>query len=1220
MILGDYELGPQVGTGGMGAVHLAHDIHTRTPVALKRIHLQYAEERTTLRRFSLEIQTASKLRHPNIVSVIDSGMEPRGTPYCVMDWVSGMPLTHWTREQLPWEHVSWILADLLSALAYAHARGVVHRDLKPANILVEDPFSANPQVRLVDFGIARLLEPPDDAIQHTALTLNDRVLGTPAYLSPEQAQGFTHLIGPHTDIYSVGIILYEMIMGRLPFSNNSVVALLTAHATKQPPPLDLSRRKDVPRLVLEVLRKMLEKSPDARPHFARTVRDALKIKANPMRAPLPRVDSIDESTVELSPTMVDTRSDVLTPTLSNYRPATIDQRWTHEPVTMLGRERERDHLEALAEAVIEDRRSRLVFVHGVAGIGKTRLCREVRHALEELGLFRGARLYSQSSGAEGDAVRALLARLLLAERLSGPSLHRRLKDVAALYRLTTLQVHALFTWFSEEEDDGEADISGRIELAAEILRRVASRGPLALILEGADDHSSRFTLAVLENLFGDLATNAVLFVLATSRTAPHGIHGAMGELFELLRAENRASEVSLGPLSHETLADLVRPVVHEQADEIARRAEGNPMFAVELARLRTGQKLEDDAHTLPQSMGGVWDKRISAVLEDADDANLSRAMLLGASVLGPAVPKRRLLSVVGDAVGRSIERCEAALDTWLHSEVLLEDTSREPTVGFLHEAAADHVREHPDTRVDEVGRLIDHLSRDVLSRRGGMTPGGILAVAEWVRKERPDRARSLQLLAGELYVARLEYQQAHEQFQGVMESAGSTSVNLSAALQDAELYIVEGELAVAAGLLEEVEGALRSDAPDDRSLESSLLEVKALLSSSRGQYRSAADLLARAVRLVADDAPPVQVAEVRLHYARALDLAGSMSEGERQCRAVVKALRKAEAPSRLQAEAHVLLATLCRGQGRQPEAVEAARQALSLAEPAGARQQVDQAIGIQTLLASDAGDLERALSLGARLLDERTLSGDSVGVCRAHSLLGQLEREAGHLGDSMAHLNAAAERLTRSHDALLTAENEIELGLTNLELDRLDVALPHVKRATDLCRELGDPKRAASALIAHSQVLWASSRPVKAQRLANQALQALASASDLVLKGRAEVVLGLIGLDRDDLDVARQHLTNARNTFAAMGVYRDRIVSETWLALVESKLGLHPAPHMSASRTLDDLRAKPVYSRKLNEGLERLGDSIGNDDRDLAWRLQDRARSLENRLQQRRST
>src|SRR5262245_25820849 len=113
MILGEYELGREIGTGAMGSVHLARDRSTRAPVAVKRIHPKYTGQKQALRRFAIEVQTASRLRHPNIVPVIAHGTEPRGTPYCVMEWVAGKPLAAWPKGELPWSVIAWVLSDLL---------------------------------------------------------------------------------------------------------------------------------------------------------------------------------------------------------------------------------------------------------------------------------------------------------------------------------------------------------------------------------------------------------------------------------------------------------------------------------------------------------------------------------------------------------------------------------------------------------------------------------------------------------------------------------------------------------------------------------------------------------------------------------------------------------------------------------------------------------------------------------------------------------------------------------------------------------------------------------------------------------------------------------------------------------------------------------------------------------------------------------------------------
>lgn len=233
-----YELQHEVGRGGMGEVWLALDRELDRPVALK-FHDRQASEA----RFEREAHTAAALSHPNIVCIYDYGLA-NGRPYLVLEHLAGGTLADRlaSADALADSEAEQIARDIAAALAHAHAQGVVHRDLKPSNIL----FGADGRAKLVDFGIAR------SSGQRT-LTEAGSLLGTAAYMSPEQAAGKAP-IGAATDVYAFGVILFQMLTGRLPFEGNSPLELAFKHRTAAPPALDSYRRDAPPRLASLVAR------------------------------------------------------------------------------------------------------------------------------------------------------------------------------------------------------------------------------------------------------------------------------------------------------------------------------------------------------------------------------------------------------------------------------------------------------------------------------------------------------------------------------------------------------------------------------------------------------------------------------------------------------------------------------------------------------------------------------------------------------------------------------------------------------------------------------------------------------------------------------------------------------------------------------------------------------------------------------------------------------
>lgn len=269
-----YELKGLIGSGGMADVELAHDRELDRQVAVKLLRSRYATDPAFQRRFGRETQNASMLSHPNIVAVLDSGAT-EGRPYIVMEYVPGRSLEDLVaQERLLPERAAEIVGDVALALDYAHSRGLVHRDVKPGNILI-DPQG---QVKVTDFGIARAVD-AQDATQTAA------VFGTAAYCAPEQAQGFE--VDRRTDVYALGVVLYELLTGRQPFSADTAVALAYQHVSAQPIPPSRLSNDVTPELEAVVLRAMA-KDPNQRYASARDLNTDLQraIAGLPVSAPL----------------------------------------------------------------------------------------------------------------------------------------------------------------------------------------------------------------------------------------------------------------------------------------------------------------------------------------------------------------------------------------------------------------------------------------------------------------------------------------------------------------------------------------------------------------------------------------------------------------------------------------------------------------------------------------------------------------------------------------------------------------------------------------------------------------------------------------------------------------------------------------------------------------------------------------------------------------------
>ncbi len=258
----------------MGAVYLAEHPGIGRRVAVKVLHKNYTRDENLLGRFLNEARAANAIRHPNIIEILDSGKQADGTPFLVMELLEGESLAARIRSRgaMPIPTALEFAYQTASALGAAHKKGIVHRDLKPDNLfVVPDPHDPDRErVKVLDFGIAKLQQSPADSVKTRTGTL----MGTPIYMSPEQCRG-TKAVDHRSDIYSLGIILYEMLLGLPPFVSEGFGELVNMHLNVQPRPMR-QLRGDIPEPVEGMVMRMLAKMPEQRQLDMNEVQQGLK--------------------------------------------------------------------------------------------------------------------------------------------------------------------------------------------------------------------------------------------------------------------------------------------------------------------------------------------------------------------------------------------------------------------------------------------------------------------------------------------------------------------------------------------------------------------------------------------------------------------------------------------------------------------------------------------------------------------------------------------------------------------------------------------------------------------------------------------------------------------------------------------------------------------------------------------------------------------------------
>jgi serine/threonine-protein kinase len=304
-----YRIEELINEGGMGAVYRGTHVLMDKTVAVKVLHPALAADDKIVARFSREAKAASRISHPHALNVTDFGESGNGIVFLVMEYLKGETLKEVIHSEgpMPIERVIEIIRQICGALEAAHAEGVVHRDLKSDNIMLVD-VGAGDWAKVLDFGIAKITEKVG---QDPALTAPNLIIGTPQYMSPEQCSQAAE-IDSRSDIYSLGVILYEMLVGHVPFTGESPTAIMMKHL-QDPPPSVLEERQDLPAAVGRVVTRALAKRPEDRFQTVKELSDELGVAAE-SKDPAP-------ATMGTNPDSADRKTNrIVVPTGSNEAP------------------------------------------------------------------------------------------------------------------------------------------------------------------------------------------------------------------------------------------------------------------------------------------------------------------------------------------------------------------------------------------------------------------------------------------------------------------------------------------------------------------------------------------------------------------------------------------------------------------------------------------------------------------------------------------------------------------------------------------------------------------------------------------------------------------------------------------------------------------------------------------------------------------------------------
>ncbi|HMZ78135.1 MAG TPA: tetratricopeptide repeat protein [Acidobacteriota bacterium] len=413
-----YQVLRLIGRGGMGAVYEAIHTTMQRRVAIKILNPELVSNPAAMERFRREALASGRLKHPNAITIYDYGTTDRGEAFIVMEYLEGCSLNQEIQTVGPMDstRVAWILAQACDAVHAAHQEGIIHRDLKPANIMLEK-LRTGEVVKVLDFGIAKLATSSNPNIMNLTGT---GIIGTPQYMSPEQCQA--HNVDARTDVYSLGIIAYEMLTGTLPFDGPAPLAIVIAQV-KQPPPKLRDRRAEIPEAAEAVVMRALEKDPAKRQQtaeeFARDFRSLIRQLStsrstsqatgniSPPRESRPggltshavppiKGDRITALETIIRPGVPAAGAATVTPgteysgalPLSNLPPRPVRELVSLPTYASMerfvGRTQELSLLRAAWQRIQQGRGGRPILIFGEPGIGKTRLADEMRERLEDM--------------------------------------------------------------------------------------------------------------------------------------------------------------------------------------------------------------------------------------------------------------------------------------------------------------------------------------------------------------------------------------------------------------------------------------------------------------------------------------------------------------------------------------------------------------------------------------------------------------------------------------------------------------------------------------------------------------------------------------------------------------------------------------------------------------------------------------------------------------------
>ncbi|AKF04645.1 serine/threonine protein kinase [Sandaracinus amylolyticus] len=967
-IAGGYLIQELIGVGGMGRVYKGVQNMLGRTVAVKVIHPHLLGDEQTVARFYNEARAASRLNHPESVGIIDFGRTDDGILYLVMEYLAGKDLATVLAEEgpLPFKRICRILRKVLAALGEAHALGVVHRDLKPENIIVQKGRKGDEVVKVVDFGLATIVGPGSSSITSPGL-----VCGTPDYMSPEQGRG-DELDG-RSDLYSMGVLLFEMLTDRLPFTDDTPTKVVLRHIHDPvPDPRVVAPQRRIPDQLAELTMRSLAKAPSKRFQSADEMDDAVRRAEESLETrhvsmiECPTCGHLNPMTVRFCGECGTRLTGIVTippgarpeRAVTQSPPVSAPARGSVQPATrrpLVGRDAELAQLANLRQLVIE--RPVWMRVLGEAGVGKTRLLSELALLASGSGdqvVMAGP--HPSGAPAPYFAVRTLIAGLLDVDESRLPELATGglISDPLARAGIAEIVDSKGLPGLPGVPRAGA--VAAALAAAVRVAGSRARSGIVVLVIDDLTrcDTLSRLALTRLVDIVAPTPTLIVTSGAATREPSPHP----------------QAMSLVLRGLDNEEAQDFLngtvsapRPVSRERSTEPTQRL----LLPLYLEQVRA---LGKDGHdeTLPPRLADA----VMARLERLDLP--SRRLLQAVSVLGDSCPIDWLREVAqaGDL---------AAIETLTRLGLLFTIADRVEVV-------------HPFVR-DLVEASIPAEARKELHARALQVAAGNGAVLE-VRAEHAfkagepmsallllERMGDAAMLRGDAMAATLAFRRGLDLARRELLLSGDLSLDralVTFSRKLGEALEAHGDLAGADGVLRE---ALELAGPRNKERARMLL-VLGRVAIKRERRRDAQRLLGQAIESATANDDPRCEAEVQLNLARLRREEGDAVAAANTFRKACELLASDKSADRESALASSQLeyAETLVEIGDADLATEHLEAALRHARASGASAIAARATGVLGTLRELAGELAKAASLYLDAAGLAQEAGDAEAAAR----------------------------------------------------------------------------------------------------------------------------------------------------------------------------------------------------------------------------------------------